>query len=81
METNFKKIWVIMNSKGCFIRACETREKALSEMKAWRDNMANSGLFPNVSEIETVWCDEISFAVTGNDGEIRKNAAREVILY
>lgn len=81
METNFKKIWVIRNSKNNFIRACETREKALAEMKAWRDNMANSGLFPNVSEISTAWCDEISFTVTMRDGEVKKNTARETILY
>ena len=81
MEKNRKTIWVMMNAKGEFIRAYETRENALADMKAWRNNMAESGLFPKVSEISTVWCDEISFKVTMRDGQVKKNVARETIIY
>ena len=81
MEQNHKKIWVILNADGTFVRACETRAEALAQMTEWRDGMANSGLFPEVSKISAVWCDEISFKVTRRDGQVKKNVARETILY
>ena len=80
MEKNYKTIWVMKNAKGEFLRAYETREKALAAMKEWRDNMEHSGLFQEVSRIDSVYSNEISFKVTMRDGKVNKQVARETIL-
>lgn len=79
METNY--IWVLTNDNGGFIKACATRETALSEMKNWRESCARVGIFADVTKVDAVYCDRISFEVTHRDGTVRKMNARKTILY
>lgn len=79
MENNY--IWVITNSKGEFIKACATREKAIAEMEEWRNNLERVGIFANVSKVDYVYFEHISFNVTHRDGTVNKMNARRTILY
>lgn len=79
MEHNY--IWVITNDKDEFLKACATRENALAEMKKWRNSCERVGLFANVSKVDSVYFERISFEVTHRDGTVRKMNARRIILY
>ena len=79
MENNY--IWVITNNEGGFIKACATREIALSEMENWRNSCARVGIFADVSKIDAVYYEHISFEVTHRDGTVKKMNARRTILY
>lgn len=78
METNH--IWVLTSGNGGFIKACATRETAKKEMEEWRENFIKIGLV-NVSKLDAVYCDRISFKVTDRNGKISEMTARETILY
>ena len=82
METKLNKtIWIITNHKGEFIKAIETREDALEEMKKWRDGCEKVGLFQEVSKVDAVYCDRITFTIFDRAGEERTCRAKETILY
>lgn len=74
MKENY--IWVLTSSKGEFIKACATREVAIREMKKWRENFVSTGIFAEVSKVDTVYYDHISFKVTERDGKVREMFAR-----
>ena len=78
MEKNY--IWVLTNGKGQFIKACATRETAKKEMENWRENLIKIGLFEEISRLDAVYCDKISFKVTDRDGKVQEISARETIL-
>ena len=79
MEKNY--IWVISNNDGRFIKACATRETAKMEMEEWRKNFIKAEIFLNVSELDAVYYDRITFKVTGRDGKVETMSARQTILY
>lgn len=79
METNY--IWVLTNNDGRFIKACATRETAKKEMENWRENFVKAGIFKEISNLDAVYYDTISFKVTDRDGKIREMNARRTILY
>ena len=79
MELNY--IWVITNNKGEFIKACATRENALIEMENWRNSCERVGIFANVSKVDAVYYEHISFEVTDRDGTVKKMNARRTVLY
>lgn len=79
MEHNY--IWVITNNEGNFIKACATRENVLAEMEKWRNSCERVGLFANVSKVDSVYFEHISFEVTHRDGTVKKMNARRTILY
>ena len=79
METNY--IWVLTNDNGGFIKACATRENALAEMEKWRNSCERVGIFANVSKVDAVYFENISFEVTHRDGTVKKMTARKTILY
>lgn len=76
-----KHIWIITNDKGGFIKACETREIALSEMREWRNSCEKVGIFADVSGVDSVYYERISFEVTHRDGTVHKMQARKTVLY
>ena len=78
MEHNY--IWVITNNKGEFIKACATRENALAEMEKWRNSCERAGIFANVSKVDSVYFEHISFDVTHRDGTVNKMNARRTIV-
>ena len=78
METNY--IWVLTNNDGGFIKACATRETALAEMKKWRESCARVGIFADVTEVDAVYYEHISFEVTHRDGTVKKMNARQTVL-
>lgn len=79
MEHNY--IWVITNGKGKFVKACATRENALAEMERWRNSCELVRIFANVTKVDSVDFEHISFEVTHRDGEVHKMNARRTILY
>ena len=78
METNY--IWVLTNGKGGFIKACATREAAKKEMEEWRENFIKLGLV-DVSKLDAVYYEHISFKVTDRNGNVSKMNARRTVLY
>jgi len=76
-----KEVWIITNSNGVFLRAYDSREKALDYMKMWRENMIHSGMFGEISRIDAVYYDVITFDVTMRDGTQKRQTARKHILY
>ena len=76
-----KYIWVITNDKDGFIKACATRETALAEMKKWRESCAKVGIFADVTDVDAVYYEHISFEVTHRDGAVHKMKARQTVLY
>lgn len=76
-----KTIWVLTNDKGEFIKACAARETALSQMKKWRESCARIGIFAEVTEVDAVFAEYISFEVTHRDGSVHKMNARQTVLY
>lgn len=79
MEQDY--IWIITNHNGEFIKACATRENALAEMEKWRNSCERIGLYANVSKVDAVYYEHISFKVTHRDGKVKKMHARRTILY
>ena len=77
METSY--IWILTNGKGGFVKACSTRKAAEEAMKEWRENFIKLGLV-EVSKLDAVYYEHISFKVTDRSGNISvMNARREVI--
>lgn len=81
MEQTNNTIWIITNYMGGFIKACATREKALEEMKAWRENFIKSGLFAEVSKIDAAYYDHITFETTDREGNTHTHVARENLVF
>ena len=79
MERNY--IWILTNNDGRFIRAVATRESAKAEMEMWRENFIKIGLFEQVSRLDAVYEDRISFKVTDRNGKESECVARKTILY
>lgn len=79
METN--NIWVLINNRGEFIKACATRETAKNEMEMWRENFVKVGIFKEISTLDAVYSDRISFKVTDRDGKVVEMVARETKLF
>ena len=79
MEHN--NIWVLTNGKGEFVKACATRESAKQEMENWRENCIKVGIFKEISRLDAVYYDRISFKVTDRDGKVNEMVARNTILY
>lgn len=76
-----KYIWVLTNGDGRFIKACETRETAKKEMEQWRESFIKIGLFAEISKLDAVYSDHISFKVTARYGQVKEMNARKTILY
>lgn len=74
------KIWVLLNHKGEFVKACSTREKALEAMKAWRENFIKIAPLVEVSKIDAVYEDRITFKVTGSATAPQTFIAKSVVL-
>lgn len=79
--TEISKVWIITNHKGEFLQVCATRNSAINLMAAWRENIERSGLFAEVSKIDDVYCDRITFDIKYRSGEIHTQTARETILF
>jgi len=78
MEQNY--IWVLTNGNGGFIKACANRETAKKEMEEWRENFIKIGLC-DVSELDAVYYDNISFKITDRNGKVQEMNARRTMLY
>lgn len=78
METNY--IWVLTNGNGGFVKACANRATAKKEMEEWRENFIKIGLV-NVSKLDAVYYDHISFKVTDKNGKVQEMTARQTVLY
>ena len=78
---NIERIWVLTNHKHEFLRTCKTREIALKHMRAWRDNMLKSEMFAEVSKVDALYAEQITFNVLTREGKTMTMKAREEILY
>lgn len=79
MDNNY--IWVLTNNNGVFIKACSTRETAKKEMENWRENFVKAELWKEVSNLDAVYFDKISFKVTAYNGKVAEMTARRVVLF
>lgn len=74
------KIWVLLNYKDEFVKAYSTRAKALEAMKAWRENIIKIAPLAEVSEIDAVYEDYITFKVTSKTINSQTFIAKSVVL-
>ncbi len=73
-------IWILTNGEREFVKACSTREIAKAEMERWRENIIKSELFQEVSKLDAVYAEVITFKATAIGGKEYEFYARETIL-
>lgn len=74
------KIWILTNKNNEFVKACSTREIAKAEMGRWRDNIIKIGVFHEVSSLDAVFADVITFNATDRNGKKYVMYARETTV-
>ena len=74
-----KKIWILTSNRE-FVKVCSTREIAKAEMEHWRENIIKSSMYPQVSKLDAVYAEVISFESVAFNGKKYVMTARETII-